>query len=83
MRHIERHTYIVTYNKDKVKFLELQRELKLFRDAWPNAIIDGDTMGEVRVSYENFSRCRLIAEGAILDFRRCVARHDWWEETEC
>lgn len=80
MRHIERHTYLFNYDQDKVHFLKLQDELKLFRKAWPNAIVNGDTMGQVTISYEDFSQCKYLAENAALDFRANVNRHNWWEE---
>lgn len=80
MRHIERHTYVLNYDKDKVHFFSLQDELKLFKKQWPNAIVNGDLMGEVTIAYEDFSQCKHLAENAALDFRSNVSRHDWWEE---
>lgn len=80
MKHIERHTYVLEYNKDKIEFFSLHAELKLLAKVWPNATIDGDTMGIVRISYEGFTACQKMAEDCALMFRNAVSRHSWWEE---
>lgn len=79
MKHIETHTYVLSYCKNKIKFFELHKEIKLFKDAWPNANVDADLMGTVSISYTG-SALRDVAEGAALEFQRVVSRHDWWEE---
>lgn len=81
MRHIERHTFVLAYDKEKVNIKALYDELSQFSIAWPNAMISNHILeGEVQVAYEGFSLGRELAESAILDFRDNVSRHEWWEE---
>lgn len=81
MRHIERHTYVLEFNKELINYKGLHEELALLSEAWPNADIEHNaTDGTVSVSYENFSACRSLAEECATMFRNAVNRHNWWEE---
>lgn len=84
MRVEETVTYVINF---EVKHLSIQNVLQLysdvikFQDAWPSASLDLDTnIGEIRISYRNFSNLKDVAFSAAQDFLNNVSRFTWWEE---
>lgn len=80
MKHSERHTYTFDYDKNLIDFYLLQSELILFKEHYPNAIVKGDVMGRVSISYENISNVRNVAECAALAFRDRMRNFTCWVE---
>ena len=80
MKHSEMHTWTFQYCKDTLgshkNFIALLDEVKLFRNHYPNAIVNADKMGYVTISYPN----KRIAAGAAEAFQHALTRFDWWKE---
>lgn len=82
MKHSEMHTWTLQYCKETItldshkNFIALHDEIKLFKEHWPNAVVNADKMGYVTISYS----CKYVAESAALQFQHGVARHEWWKE---
>lgn len=79
MKHSEMHTWTLQYCKETIGpagFVALHTEIKLFKEHFPNAIVNADRMGCVTISYAD----RLVAHGAAEAFQNAVERHDWWKE---
>lgn len=84
MRVEETITYVINF---EVKHLSIQNVIQLygdvlkFQDAWPSASLDMDTdLGEVRISYKNFTNLQNVAYDAANAFLNNVRRYTWWEE---
>lgn len=80
MRHSERHTYTFQYDKNVIDFALLEAEIKLFKEYFPRAIVNGDVMGRVSIAYENISNVRFVAEGAAESFRNRMRNFTCWVE---
>lgn len=79
MKHSEMHTWTLQYCTEKIgceEYLALHTEIKLFKEHFPNAIINADRMGYIAISYAS----RNMAHGAAEAFQNAVERHKWWKE---
>lgn len=80
MKYSEMFTWEMQYCKETIytngSILDLRDEVTLFKKHYPNAIVDINEFGKVRISYAN----KRLAEGAAKAFQHAVTRFDWWKE---
>ena len=82
MKHIEEHTFIIEYCKKKMSghYKEFIQEIRMFKEAWPNVIVDPTETGRLEIGYRGASAYRLAHDSANM-FVEAAKRHDWWEKT--
>lgn len=81
MKYTSEHWFTISFcpNTFGSHYESLLHELKLFKEAWPNAMLK-TTNRTVSIGYKNFPQGENLAYDATMQFREAVKRHSWWKE---